>query len=60
MKIACCIEDVERALDEIIYECEEAPFLLELKSDENGEICKYCGNKAAYLVANKFSDTKCE
>lgn len=57
MKIICCMEHVERALDQIVYECEEAPIIDELTNDE---ICSYCEKKGVYLVANEFSDTKCE
>ena len=61
MKLYCCKEHVERALDEIVYECEEAPFLNEMLVAEKGEkICEYCEFKAVYLVANEVSDTKCE
>ncbi|MDF2558283.1 MAG: yyzF-like family protein [Bacillales bacterium] len=57
MKLFCCIEHVERALDEIVYECEEAPILNELEKEE---VCEYCEQRAVYIVANEFSDTKCE
>lgn len=60
MKIFCCREHIERALDEIIYECEEAPFLNDISEKESGNYCKYCDQASVYIVANEFSDTKCE
>lgn len=61
MKLFCCMEHVERALDEIVYGCEAAPFLNEISEEEkNGKNCNFCEQGAVYLVANELSGTKCE
>lgn len=56
--IFCCKEHVELALDIMVDEHELAPILEEVKNSEDlSTPCEYCTNSAAYIVANKNSDT---
>ncbi|MCM3112807.1 CxxH/CxxC protein [Lederbergia lenta] len=56
--IFCCKEHVELALDIMVDEHELAPILEEVKREvELSTPCEYCSNPAAYIVANKNSDT---
>lgn len=54
MDILCCLEHTEVAMDKIIDDLNEAPFLIDLKSVENketcGKNCEFCGKTATYLV----------
>ncbi|TWD95852.1 CxxH/CxxC protein (TIGR04129 family) [Peribacillus frigoritolerans] len=53
MKLYCCQEHVDMALDEVVYECETYP-VLTLIPEENqlSTTCEYCRNVAIYLVGN--------
>ncbi|MDM5451198.1 CxxH/CxxC protein [Peribacillus simplex] len=53
MKLYCCQEHVDMALDEVVYECETYP-VLTLVSEEKqlSTTCEYCRNVAVYLVGN--------
>ena len=53
MKLYCCQEHVDMALDEVVYECETYP-VLTLVPEENqlSTTCEYCRNVAIYLVGN--------
>lgn len=54
MNIFCCLEHTEVAMDKIIDDLNEAPFLIDLNSVEKlelcGRTCEFCGKNAAYLV----------
>lgn len=53
MKVYCCEEHVELALDVIVDECETAPIMEKVNTaGELSTACEYCRNEAAYLVAN--------
>ena len=60
MKIYCCLEHVEVALDTVVDETEVPPFINEINKEENQEVtnnskeftCEYCGQPAVYIVAN--------
>ncbi len=49
MKIYCCEEHVELALDIIVDECEAAPILQKLDGFPQMK-CGYCEKEAIYLV----------
>jgi CxxH/CxxC protein (TIGR04129 family) len=52
MKIMCCMEHVELALDIIVDEYECAPIIHNVESDQNtAETCEYCQNEATYIVS---------
>ncbi|UOY91348.1 CxxH/CxxC protein [Ectobacillus sp. JY-23] len=50
MKIACCLEHVELALDIIVDEFEAAPVIHNVENSST--TCEYCQNKAMYVVCN--------
>lgn len=53
MKLYCCQEHVDRALDEVVYECETYPVLNAVtEEDKLSTPCEYCRNVAIYLVGN--------
>ena len=60
MKIYCCQDHVEVALDTVVDETEVPPFINEIIKEENQEVtnnskgftCEYCGQPAVYIVAN--------
>ncbi|WP_270180564.1 CxxH/CxxC protein [Alkalihalobacillus sp. CinArs1] len=54
MKIHCCEEHVELALDVTVDETEQFPVLEKLeKNDGNlSTTCKYCSKPAVYMVSN--------
>ncbi|XKE67320.1 CxxH/CxxC protein [Jeotgalibacillus malaysiensis] len=54
MRIFCCKEHVELALDVLIDETEEVPLLKTVDNhDELSTKCEYCDEPAIYLVENK-------
>lgn len=57
MKLPCCLEHVELALDIIVDECEVPPFIHNVDNSEN--TCEFCQNKATYVVSNTDSHTTC-
>jgi CxxH/CxxC protein (TIGR04129 family) len=60
MKIYCCEEHVEMALEIVINESGTAPLLQPIESKELlTKTCEYCGQLAIYIVANEYSHTKC-
>jgi len=53
MKIYCCIEHVELALDVFVDEQETFPALHTVDNSlELSTTCEYCRSEAAYLVEN--------
>lgn len=53
MILYCCKEHVDRALDEVVYECETYPILTIIEEEKQlSTACEYCRNKAVYMVAN--------
>ena len=53
MKIYCCQEHVDMALDEVVYECETYPELTLVPEESKlSTTCEYCRNVAIYLVGN--------
>jgi CxxH/CxxC protein (TIGR04129 family) len=52
MKVNCCLEHVELALDIVVDETEEAPIMKELDK-ELCITCEYCENNATYIVGNE-------
>lgn len=52
MKVNCCLEHVELALDIVVDETEEAPIMKELDK-ELFITCEYCENNATYIVGNE-------
>lgn len=54
MDILCCLDHTEVAMDKIIDDLNEAPFLIDLKTVENkgfcGKQCEFCEKDAEYLV----------
>lgn len=54
MRIFCCKEHVELALDVLIDEIEEVPLLKTVDNQEElSTKCEYCDEPAIYLVENK-------
>lgn len=54
MKIYCCEEHVELAIDMIVDELETFPQLTQMEDEQNlSTACEYCRNTAIYVVANK-------
>ncbi len=54
MRIFCCKEHVELALDVLIDETEEVPLLKTVDNQvELSTNCEYCNEPAIYLVENK-------
>lgn len=51
--IYCCKEHVELALDVVVDDFETFPILTEVPVDKTPKSCEYCGQPAAYIVANK-------
>lgn len=60
MKVYCCLDHVDVALDTIVDETGEPPFINEkgkVEPNENeankvGATCEYCGKPSVYIVAN--------
>lgn len=52
MKIFCCKEHVELALDIIVDETEMVPLLSEIAETEQSINCGYCQKEAIYVVGN--------
>ncbi|MDT2044769.1 MULTISPECIES: CxxH/CxxC protein [Bacillaceae] len=52
MKIYCCLEHTELALDVAVDEIELAPVFKEITEDERNHVCEYCENPALYTVEN--------
>jgi CxxH/CxxC protein (TIGR04129 family) len=52
MKIFCCKEHVELALDIIVDETEMVPMLNEITETEESNTCGYCQKEAIYVVEN--------
>ncbi|MGG3520477.1 CxxH/CxxC protein [Bacillus pseudomycoides] len=60
MKLPCCLEHVELALDIIVDECEVAPVINSVdNSGKEQKTCEFCQNKATYVVSNTDSHTIC-
>ncbi|MCM3736311.1 CxxH/CxxC protein [Bacillus cytotoxicus] len=60
MKLPCCLEHVELALDIIVDECEVAPVIHSVDNEGDEEkTCEFCQNKAIYVVSNTDSHTIC-
>lgn len=53
MKIFCCEECVEIALDSIVDKCETFPMFTKIDVDNLSTACEYCQNQAIYIVANE-------
>ncbi len=53
MKIFCCEECVEIALDTIVDKCETFPIFTKLDVDNLSTTCEYCPEPATYVVANE-------
>lgn len=49
MKILCCLEHVDLALDIIVDECEVFPNLQKYESSPQVN-CEFCGQKSEYIV----------
>ncbi len=49
MKIYCCLEHTDLALDIIVDECEVAPEMTKIESSPQVK-CEYCGENAEYIV----------
>ncbi|MFC3886327.1 CxxH/CxxC protein [Bacillus songklensis] len=52
MKIYCCKEHVELALDIIVDETEMVPVLEEVPEKDIHITCGYCSKEATYVVGN--------
>ncbi|MED3822147.1 CxxH/CxxC protein [Priestia flexa] len=52
MKIYCCLEHTELALDIAVDEIELAPVFKEIDENERNHTCEYCENLALYTVEN--------
>lgn len=52
LKIYCCLEHTELALDVAVDEIELAPVFKEITEDERNHVCEYCENPALYTVGN--------
>jgi CxxH/CxxC protein (TIGR04129 family) len=52
MKIYCCKEHVELALDIIVDETEMVPVLEEVTEEETHIPCGYCAKDSTYVVRN--------
>lgn len=56
MKIYCCEEHADVALDIIVDECNAVPIMEKLSTEsELSTMCEHCRNKAIYSV---FADKK--
>ncbi|MFB1081552.1 CxxH/CxxC protein [Jeotgalibacillus sp. JSM ZJ347] len=54
LRIFCCKEHVELALDVLIDETEEVPLLKTVDNQQElSTKCEYCDEPAIYLVENK-------
>ncbi|MDP4106165.1 MAG: CxxH/CxxC protein [Bacillota bacterium] len=53
MKIYCCEECVEIALDTIVDKCGTFPIFTKLDVDNLSTACEYCPKPATYVVANE-------
>nr|WP_244094275.1 CxxH/CxxC protein [Jeotgalibacillus salarius] len=54
MRILCCKEHVELALDVVVDETEEVPHLETVDNHEElSTKCEYCDGRAIYIVENK-------
>lgn len=52
LKIYCCLEHTELALDIAVDEIELAPVFKEIDENERNHTCEYCENLALYTVEN--------
>ncbi|MDQ0482095.1 CxxH/CxxC protein [Guptibacillus hwajinpoensis] len=54
MKLLCCEDHVELALDVAVDETGHFPVLEKVQKDENSlsTTCEYCKNTATYIVSN--------
>ncbi|MBO9131339.1 CxxH/CxxC protein [Bacillus sp. 165] len=60
MDIKCCGEHVDLALDMIVDEFEEAPFIHNVdNNNDSSTTCQFCQNTAIYVVSNTNSYTTC-
>lgn len=59
MKIYCCLEHTELALDVMVDEIELAPVFEKIENSTDKKSCEYCDNEAVYVVGNQYSYTKC-
>lgn len=60
MKLPCCLEHVELALDIIVDECEVAPVINTVDNlGKEQKTCEFCQNTATYVVSNVDSHTTC-
>ncbi|WP_424955127.1 CxxH/CxxC protein [Jeotgalibacillus salarius] len=54
LRILCCKEHVELALDVVVDETEEVPHLETVDNHEElSTKCEYCDGRAIYIVENK-------
>lgn len=53
MKICCCEECVEIALDTIVDKCGTSPLFTKITGDNLSTACEYCQKPATYVVANE-------
>ncbi|MBM7704193.1 CxxH/CxxC protein [Metabacillus iocasae] len=52
MKIYCCEEHIELALDIVVDEIELAPVFEKIENEQQSSTCEYCSNEAIYVVGN--------
>ncbi|WP_110114486.1 CxxH/CxxC protein [Bacillus sp. CGMCC 1.16541] len=52
MKIYCCEEHVELALDVAVDEIELAPVFEKIEPEQQSSTCEYCESNAIYVVGN--------
>ncbi|MBN8208842.1 CxxH/CxxC protein [Bacillus sp. NTK071] len=54
MKLVCCEDHVELALDVAVDETGHFPVLEKVQGDEDNlsTTCEYCNNPATYIVSN--------
>ncbi|MQR85748.1 CxxH/CxxC protein [Bacillus megaterium] len=52
MKIYCCLEHTELALDVMVDEIELAPVFEKIENSTEKKRCEYCDNEAVYVVGN--------
>lgn len=53
MKIYCCGEHVDIALDTVVDELGALPILSKLEGDNLSTMCEFCQMTAIYVVANE-------
>ena len=58
LKIYCCLEHIELALDDLVNETEMPPQLEQIEAeDQLSTTCEYCQKPSAYVVSNDYSHT---